>query len=117
MIVFNNVLCFVVLLSLPGSSATANFSEFRGITVISMIVLNNVLCFVNGILPSLSVDSATAYSAEFCGNPVISIIVFNNVLCFVICSKAKKQVFYIYTKTEFENTQKKVVSEVPIVTL
>ena len=82
MIVFNNVICFVIRPSLSRPSATANFAELRGIPVISIIVFNNVQCFV--ILPSLPGDSATANFAEFRGNPVISMIVFNNVQCFII---------------------------------
>ena len=66
MIVFINVQRFVILPSLPGDSATANFAEFRGNPVIFMIVFNNVLCFV--ILPSLPGASAIANFTEFRGD-------------------------------------------------
>ena len=68
MIVFNNVLCFVILPDLPslsGDSASANSAEFRMVPGMPMIVFNNVLCFV--ILPSLPGDSSS--NREFRGIP------------------------------------------------
>ena len=86
MIVFNNVLCFVILPDLPslsGDCASTNSAEFRMVPGRPMIVFNNVLCFV--ILPSLpETPQATANSAGFRAIPVISMIVFQNIICLVI---------------------------------
>ena len=47
MIVYNNVICFVILPSLFGASATAKSAEFRGIPVISMIVLKYTVSYLS----------------------------------------------------------------------